>query len=88
MFFMGEPAFHHVDPDHKRLELGSRRGAALATLLLEIDKHVLRCANCHGEVEAGLVLNPSPGAVFRGTPLIEKGGSMSPLTRARQQAAP
>lgn len=52
MFFMGEPAFHHVD------ELGSRRGAALATLLLEIDKHVLLCANCHGEVEAGLVLSP------------------------------
>jgi hypothetical protein len=58
MFFMGEPAFHHVDPDHKRLELGSRRGAALATLLLEIDKNVLLCANCHGDVEAGLVLSP------------------------------
>ena len=46
--------FHHVDPGHKRLELGSHRGAALATFLLEIDKCVLLCANCHAEVEAGL----------------------------------
>jgi hypothetical protein len=80
--------FHHVDPGHKRLELGSHRGAALATFLLEIDKCVLLCANCHGEVEAGLVLSPPPGAIFRGTPLIEGGGSIRPLTRARQQAAP
>jgi hypothetical protein len=56
--------FHHVDPDRKRLELGSHSGAALATLLDELDSCVLLCANCHGEVEAGLVASPPARATF------------------------
>jgi hypothetical protein len=52
--------FHHVDPARKRLELGSHCGAGLAAFLGELDNCVLLCANCHGEVEAGLVTSPPP----------------------------
>jgi hypothetical protein len=50
--------FHHVDPSRKRLELGSHSGAGLAAFLAELDNCILLCANCHGEVEAGLVSSP------------------------------
>lgn len=56
--------FHHVDPSRKRLELSSHCGAALDIFLVELEKCVLLCANCHGEVEAGLVRSPPAGAVF------------------------
>ena len=56
--------FHHVEPARKRLALSSDRGASLAAFVAELEKCVLLCANCHGEVEAGMVLSPSPGTVF------------------------
>ena len=58
--------FHHVDPERKRLELGSHTGASLTTLLAELEKCVLLCANCHGEVESGLVDSPDAGARYVG----------------------
>lgn len=56
--------FHHVDPIRKTLELGSQQGASLAAFLKELEKRVLLCANCHGEVEAGLILSPPAGATY------------------------
>jgi transposase len=51
--------FHHLDPSEKRREINAR-GAAMAIELLraEAKKCVLLCANCHAEVEAGLVVLP------------------------------
>jgi transposase len=51
--------FHHIDPTEKRHEMNAR-GAAMAIELLraEAKKCVLLCANCHAEVEAGLVVLP------------------------------
>jgi transposase len=48
--------FHHVDPTLKRLSLNAK-GVALSldTLRAEAAKCVLLCANCHAEVEAGLM---------------------------------
>jgi transposase-like protein len=48
--------FHHVDPAEKSFAL-SYRGVArsLAKARAEASKCVLLCANCHAEVEAGLV---------------------------------
>lgn len=48
--------FHHVDPAEKSFAL-SHRGVArsLAKARAEASKCVLLCANCHAEVEAGLV---------------------------------
>jgi transposase len=48
--------FHHVDPSGKRFALG-REGItrSLAEMRAEAAKCVLLCANCHAEVEAGIV---------------------------------
>lgn len=48
--------FHHVDPAAKRFSLAGRGVArALAAARAEAAKCVLLCANCHAEVEAGVV---------------------------------
>jgi len=51
--------FHHLDPLEKRIPL-SARGIALAldTLRAEAAKCRLLCANCHAEVENGVVSLP------------------------------
>ena len=47
--------FHHRDPQTK-VESVSRleRTASVATILAEINKCVLLCANCHAEIHAGV----------------------------------
>ena len=56
--------FHHVDPDTKLFALAERGFTyALAKAHDEAAKCVLLCANCHAEVEAGLVtITASPGS--------------------------
>jgi len=39
-------------------------GKALATYQAEARKCVLVCANCHGEIEMGLIPSPPAGAKF------------------------
>ena len=56
--------FHHVDPNMKAFEINASRGKALATYREEAKKCVLVCANCHGEIEAGLTKSPEAGATF------------------------
>ena len=47
--------FHHLNPKDKRFSLSKNNfGKKWETLRVEIDKCVLLCANCHGEVHAGL----------------------------------
>jgi transposase len=58
--------FHHLDPSTKRFSLGHQgftRG--IATMRAEAEKCILLCANCHSELEAGIV-----GAGFGGGRLI------------------
>jgi hypothetical protein len=52
----GALQFHHVDADLKEFEI-SRNGTtrSWAELCAEADKCALLCANCHAEVEAGVV---------------------------------
>jgi hypothetical protein len=53
--------FHHLDPSQKRHEINARgAGMAIELLRTEAKKCVLLCANCHAEVEAGLVVLPDP----------------------------
>jgi transposase-like protein len=49
--------FHHLQPAEKRHEI-SARGAAMALKRLQTEarKCVLLCANCHAELEAGLIV--------------------------------
>jgi transposase len=51
--------FHHVDPTTKEFHLGHKGVCrSLARSREEARKCVLLCANCHAEVEAGLVALP------------------------------
>ncbi len=54
--------FHHVDPSQKSFAMTLASGKALAAYQEEARKCILLCANCHGEVEAGLVESPPPQA--------------------------
>jgi transposase len=58
--------FHHLDPSTKSFHLGEAGATrSLARSRAEARKCVLLCANCHGEVEAGITpvpLNSVPNA--------------------------
>lgn len=51
----GALEFHHVDPTLKEFQISHRQGAAWAKVVMEAEKCVLLCSNCHREVEAGIV---------------------------------
>lgn len=51
--------FHHLDPSTKKFHLGQDGATrSLARSRAEARKCVLLCANCHGEVEAGIIPVP------------------------------
>jgi cytochrome c553 len=56
--------FHHVDPRKKSFSLTVAMGKSLAALRDEAKKCVLACANCHGEIEAGVIECPPLGAMY------------------------
>lgn len=47
--------FHHLDPNIKEFTLAHSKTLNFEKLKKEADKCVLVCANCHGEIHAGLV---------------------------------
>jgi cytochrome c553 len=54
--------FHHVDPSQKSFSMSVARGKSEAACRAEMRKCVLVCANCHGEIESGLIQSPpAPG---------------------------
>jgi cytochrome c553 len=56
--------FHHVDPKEKSFAMSMANGKSIAAFREEGKKCVLVCANCHGEIEAGLIESPPAGAKF------------------------
>jgi hypothetical protein len=56
--------FHHVDPKKKSFPMTVAIGKSIATFRKEAKKCVLVCANCHGEIEAGLIPCPPLGATY------------------------
>jgi hypothetical protein len=58
--------FRHVDPSTKSFEMHMGVGKSLAAFREEAKKGVLVCANCHGEIEVGLVASPPPQARWHG----------------------
>jgi hypothetical protein len=56
--------FHHVDPKTKSFALSVASGKGLAKLRAEARKCVLVCANCHGEIESGVISSPRAGATY------------------------
>jgi hypothetical protein len=51
-------SFHHLDPSQKDFGIGGMHCFSLDRLKLEVDKCVLLCLNCHGELHAGLINIP------------------------------
>lgn len=56
--------FHHVDPSTKAFGINLGHVRALDAYREEARKCVLVCANCHGEIESGLVASPPVGALY------------------------
>jgi hypothetical protein len=56
--------FHHVDPTQKSFNVNLGQGKSLARFRKEAKKCVLVCANCHGEIEAGLIESPPAGETY------------------------
>jgi hypothetical protein len=56
--------FHHVDPSTKSFQITGATGKSLRSYRDEAKKCVLVCANCHGEIEGGLVSSPPPGTTY------------------------
>jgi hypothetical protein len=50
--------FHHVNPSQKAFSITMAMGRSIDTYREEARKCVLVCANCHGEIEAGLTPCP------------------------------
>ena len=46
--------FHHLAEEEKSFGISDRKNAPFKELLKEVDKTILVCNNCHGEVHAGL----------------------------------
>jgi hypothetical protein len=53
--------FHHVEPATKAFGVSVSSDRSLAARLEEARKCILVCANCHGEIETGLVACPPLG---------------------------
>ena len=69
--------FHHVDPATKSFTMSVASGKGLAKLRAEATKCVLVCANCHGEIETGLIESPPAGSKERAAPRICNKGAWS-----------
>ena len=53
-----------MDRSTKSFAVNAGYGKSLATFRREARKCVLVCANCHGEIETGLVESPPAGANY------------------------
>jgi predicted HNH restriction endonuclease len=47
-------AFHHLDPSTKEFTLSRSFNRSWKSLQKELDKCILVCLNCHGEIHAGI----------------------------------
>ena len=48
---------HHLDPKEKEFSLSQNLNQAWKTIIKELPKTILVCANCHREIEAGIIDN-------------------------------
>jgi hypothetical protein len=80
--------FHHVDPREKLFEMTMARGKSEAAYRAEMRKCALVCANCHGEIEAGLIDSPpSIGELLAPRALVDRRGRQEeePVLEQRDQ---
>jgi hypothetical protein len=53
--YVGSMDFHHLDPSKKEYSIGDLRAYSMKKIKKELDKCILVCRNCHGEIHAGLI---------------------------------
>jgi hypothetical protein len=53
--YFGSLQFHHVYPEAKSFNIGDFNFRKFDSLVEELDKCILVCSNCHGEIHAGLI---------------------------------
>ena len=46
--------FHHIDPKEKEIDISKGNTRSWSKIKEEVDKTILVCRNCHGEIHAGL----------------------------------
>lgn len=51
--------FHHLEPEGKQFALSHRSARSIESSRAEAEKCALLCANCHSEVEAGILSLPT-----------------------------
>lgn len=56
--------FHHLDPKEKDLTFSKNTNCSWGTVVSELPKTILVCANCHREIHAGLIDNDSLKSSF------------------------
>jgi len=63
----GNLAFHHVSQDGKDTNLADmlRNAKSWHIILEEVDKCILVCHNCHGEIHGGLIESPEVDLIDR-----------------------
>ena len=47
--------FHHINPEEKKFTFSANTNRGWATVVPELKKCVLVCANCHREIHSGLI---------------------------------
>ena len=53
--YVGALDFHHLDPSKKDYNISNLRTYDIKKLMLEADKCICVCRNCHSEIHAGMV---------------------------------
>jgi len=53
--YIGSLHFHHVYPETKSFNIGEINVRKFDLIVDELDKCILVCSNCHGEIHAGLI---------------------------------
>ena len=48
--------FHHIDPTEKDFAISTFKNKKIDKLKEELDKCILVCSNCHGEIHDGLIV--------------------------------
>ena len=51
--------FHHINPKDKEFTFSANTNRSWFSVISELKKCVLVCANCHREIEAGIIDSPS-----------------------------
>lgn len=53
--YIGSLDFHHLNPDEKEYSISDLRTYSVDKIKTELDKCILVCRNCHGELHGGLI---------------------------------